>query len=647
MLSGFRSIAKSPIAVVLFGLLIVSFAVFGIQDVFRGRMMGDQVVQAGGRSVTPLEFRKAFDNYRQSMQKQGQNVSAEEADKAGLIPRMVDSLAMQKAFDEVLEKLGVRPSDKLIAAEIGKAPIFFDQITGKFDKKAYDGWLAQNNLTAAQLEAELRDGVAEAHLASGLVAAMKAPEVYGAVAATFQQEGRSFSGFVLGPRVAGPPPKPTDADLLKFMKATPDRFTKPETRQLTFVHFSAAAVAPTIQPSAADVQKRFDFEKDSLSTPERRTVVSIPIVDAAKGADAAARVKKGEDPAAVAKSLGIQTAVFDQSPKTAIPDRKVADAAFALKEGEVSGPFAGSLGTVVIKVTKVTPGHTVTLDEVRDRIEGEVKKDLATERVYDLVQKFEDARSGGATIPEAAKKVGVEATTLPGPISDQGIDLQGRKANLPEPVMKAAFALPDSGDSDTIDAGMGEYFAVHADKVFPSALATVEEVRAPATQLFQLDWLVKQLQAKAETLTAQIKKGMTIEAAAQSIGAQVSKATNVRREAAQGQTFSRDLIAKVFGAKKGDVVVGSAGDLGIIVARIDDISTGSTPELARSAQAQAAQMSNGLMQSMGVLARNAARDIVKPRVDIEKARNALGLEPAAVPAKGAKPAVAAPAGKAS
>jgi hypothetical protein len=36
MLAGFRTFAKSPFAVVLFGLLIVSFAVFGISDVFKG-----------------------------------------------------------------------------------------------------------------------------------------------------------------------------------------------------------------------------------------------------------------------------------------------------------------------------------------------------------------------------------------------------------------------------------------------------------------------------------------------------------------------------------------------------------------------------------------------------------------------------------
>jgi len=58
MLAGFRSFAKSPFAVVLFGLLIVSFAVFGISDVFRNPT-GKWVIAAGSRSMTPEDFKVA------------------------------------------------------------------------------------------------------------------------------------------------------------------------------------------------------------------------------------------------------------------------------------------------------------------------------------------------------------------------------------------------------------------------------------------------------------------------------------------------------------------------------------------------------------------------------------------------------------
>ena len=50
MLAGFRSFAKSPFAILLFGLLIISFAIFGISDVFKGPQ-GSGVITAGSREL--------------------------------------------------------------------------------------------------------------------------------------------------------------------------------------------------------------------------------------------------------------------------------------------------------------------------------------------------------------------------------------------------------------------------------------------------------------------------------------------------------------------------------------------------------------------------------------------------------------------
>jgi peptidyl-prolyl cis-trans isomerase D len=54
MLAVIRSFAKSWVAAVLIGLLIVSFAVFGINDIFKNNFR-DAVVQAGSRTTSSAE----------------------------------------------------------------------------------------------------------------------------------------------------------------------------------------------------------------------------------------------------------------------------------------------------------------------------------------------------------------------------------------------------------------------------------------------------------------------------------------------------------------------------------------------------------------------------------------------------------------
>src|SRR3569833_4360431 len=119
MLAQIRSFAKSPVATLLLGLLVVSFAVFGIADVFRNHAVKDSVVEAGSRSIGGAEFKRMFDQYKQQAEQQngGQPITTEQAVNAGADRQLADSLAQSESFAALMTKLGVSPSDKLVVAE--------------------------------------------------------------------------------------------------------------------------------------------------------------------------------------------------------------------------------------------------------------------------------------------------------------------------------------------------------------------------------------------------------------------------------------------------------------------------------------------------------------------------------------------------
>ena len=94
MLANIRAFAKSPAAAVLIGLLVVSFAVFGIRDVFKGRVAGNAVVTAGSRSLSPADFKREFDGYKSRVEQQvGQPITVEAAAANGLDRRVLEGLA--------------------------------------------------------------------------------------------------------------------------------------------------------------------------------------------------------------------------------------------------------------------------------------------------------------------------------------------------------------------------------------------------------------------------------------------------------------------------------------------------------------------------------------------------------------------------
>jgi peptidyl-prolyl cis-trans isomerase D len=628
MLAAIRKFAKSWVALLLFVPLLISFAIFGIPDVMK-RAQKDAVIVAGSRTLTTADFKQEFDNFRKRAEQQaGQKLTPEIIAENGLDRTVLEGVANQQALGEFLHKLGIQPSDKLIVAEIQKQPVFFDQITGRFDKTHYERLLAENGLSPTKFEQQMRDQMAEAHFATALVNGLRAPRAYAGLEALYGLESRDVAYFIVPVNSVPLPVKPTDAQLTQFLKENAAQLTRPEFRILTVVRFNPSQVAAGLPIDPKELEQRYQFRKDTLSRPETRTLVQVPAKDAAAAKRIADRLVKGEDPAVVAKAEGVDAITYTDKPKTAIADRKVAEAAFAMGANQVSQPIKGDLGLAIVRVESVTPGRTVTLEEIRPQLEAELRKDAAAEKVYALTQAYDDAHASGSDLVESAKKAGVAAMTI-GPVSEQGGDPQGQPvAGVDAKLISAAFALPPGGESELQDGSEASYFAVRVDKIIPSALPPLEEVRDVLTAEWMRRDLVKRLQAKADEYAARVKKGESLEAVAAAAGSPVVKVPGMTRvTAGQIQTLPREAIYKAFGAKPGDIFTADGAPRGILVAKLEAARVGAGPNLGRLTEQSRQQMSMAMFQSIAESARAGARAELKVKTNRNLARSAIGLEP--------------------
>jgi peptidyl-prolyl cis-trans isomerase D len=628
-----RAFAKSWVAAVLMGLLIVSFALWGIRDVFHGHI-SDAVITAGSRTVSSAEFKREFDAQKAQYEQQaGQPIPNDVAAANGLDRQVLEGLADREAFAELLSKIGLKPSDKLVVGEIEKIPAFFDPVSGRFDKKGYQQRLGENGLTVASFEQMVRDQLAEQHFGTGLMGGLTTPRSYTAMAAVFGLENRDIALLEVGPQNVPKPAPPTDQQLADFMKEIGPRLMRPEFRQVSIVRFSPSQV--TAGPvDEAEVLKRYNFRKDTLSKPETRTVLDIPAKDAAIAAQITARLGKGENPTVVAKSLGVAAVTYPDKPQSAIPDTKLAQAAFQMKAGETR-TVQGTLGLAVVRVENVTPGHVVTLEEIRPALEAEVRKDAAANKIDALSQAYDDAHTKGATLPEAAAKAGVPVTTLP-PFAKQGMDQQGKPVpGLTQKIAETAFSLPAGGESELVDAGNGEYFALKVDKVIPPAMPPMAEIKPKLAQAWTMREIGTRMSAKADELAARVKKGESLDAVAASAGAKVVRVPGLNRQnAGQNQQLSQEILAQTFTGKAGDVFT-AQGAQAFVVGKIEAIRLADTDTMARAVQANRPQMTQAYLRELMTAAHVAARPKIKVNIDPARARAALGLEPE----------TAAPAGK--
>ncbi len=641
MMGAFRAFAKSPLAAVLMGLLIISFGIWGVRDVFHVKI-SDAVVKAGSREINSADFKQRFQQQLQQFQQQtGQTVTPQQAVEAGVVQKTLEDMATEEAVLEAIRRTGVQASDKLVLDQIRKYPGFFNPVTGLFDEQAYEQLLAQHNLTPVQFQQDQRDQLSIQHFVSAVAAGLEVPSTYAVMFAALEQQSRSADLFMLDPRAQPMPAKPTDAQLNAFIKAHAEQLRQPETRNITLVRISAANIATSLHPAEADVQKAYDAEKARLTTPERRSFVQIQAKDPAQAQAIAGRLQKGEDATAVAKAFGTKPISYADVPQGTVTDQAVAKAAFALQPGQVSAPVKGSFGYSVAKLVSITPGKAQTLADVRPQIEKELNDRAAKDAAYDQSEKYAEAHDKGQTMDAAAKASGAKVFPIPIPITADGKLPNGQALpSVNQKMLKDAFSTPQGGETDITDLGQGEYYAIRVDKVTPPHVPTLDEIRPGITQAYVTNAVVESMKAKADGLLARVKKGEAIAAVADSAGAKLQHMELNRATAEQQQqVLGGALLSGLFSGKAGDAFVARMPNYGFAVVKVDGVKPGVVQDIAKQSQTIRAQLSDQLGRNeFSEMFYSAARTKVKPKIDLSLAYQALGVQP---------PASAAVAGKAS
>ena len=113
--------AASIMAIVM-GFIVVSFAIWGIGDIFRGFGAG-KLAKVGSTEISDGTYRYAYQNELQRLQQQaGRVVTNEQARAIGLDRQVLGRLVTEAALDQRAQTLGLYMSDAQVAKSITDRP---------------------------------------------------------------------------------------------------------------------------------------------------------------------------------------------------------------------------------------------------------------------------------------------------------------------------------------------------------------------------------------------------------------------------------------------------------------------------------------------------------------------------------------------
>lgn len=156
---------------------------------------------------------------------------------------------------------------------------------------------------------------------------------------------------------------------------------------------------------------------------------------------------------------------------------------------------------------KGTPEKGKSLKDLSASIEKELALQKAEDALSKTSTKLEDELAGGATLEEAAQKLGL-AVQKTAPVTASGKTQQGAQGeHLPpyENFLSTAFGLEEKAESSLIAAKDGAYFIVRADEIIPESLPPLERVRDRVAAEWSKEAQAKQLAARAQAIAANMQ----------------------------------------------------------------------------------------------------------------------------------------------
>ena len=563
MLNVLRKKAGSWVVKVLMLLLVASFAIWGIGDIFYRRGQNPTVATVGDVEIPANELADAFNRAVANLQRQlGPKFDRERAIQLGVMQQALQQLVGQRLISLRAKDMGLVVPDDALRTLVTDDPVF--QSGGQFDRSRFDQLLRASGLSEEAYLASLRQQVVGAALTGSIAGPVEAPPAL--VDAIYRYRNEQRRGHYVPVPVASitAVPAPSEEELAQFHEAHQAQFTAPEYRALTFITLEPKDLTDEIEVSEEDVAAAYQSRLAEFRTPERRTVEQLLATEQATIEQAAERLAAGATLEQVAREIaGISVDQLGTVSRGDLP-AEFEQAVFSRAEGEASDPVHSAFGWHIFRVTKIEPEQTVPLAEARAQLARELTLQQASDRLPDFAAQLDDELAAGTDLKAAAQVLGLKTVSAPA-VDANGKDPEGKPVEALPPwpeFMQAARETPAGETSLLEETAAGSYFVVQVDQVTAPRVKPVEEMHGQLVEAWQAEQRRELARQKAEQLRGRLADGAALSELLAGSGLKSKPIEPVRRAAAgNDQDVDGALVRALFATKPG-AVAGDVIDLG-------------------------------------------------------------------------------------
>lgn len=525
-----KGMAKWTVRILL-GLLIASFALWGIADYATGPV-NPVVASVGDREITSNEFtREAQRRIQIVRQQQNQVIDQRTAIAMGLYQSTLSALIDRNALLDKADGLSLGVGDASIVAEIHGDPAFQGP-TGNFDRLRFESIIRNANFTETRYIEARREDMINRQIEESIMAGLDRGHQHMAEAIlAYQLETRDVSMILIPNEKIGEAATPSEADLTTFHEENAARFSTPARRSGRVLVIRPSDVAENIVIDEQPIRDAYENRIGEFTQTETRAIRQAILPDEAAAQAIIDRVGEGVTfDAAVEEATGGPAIDLGIVGAGGLPG-EVGDAAFAAGANSVAGPVQSQFGWHVIEIGDVSPEVVQPLESVREQLIADLRLEGALEQMIDIANQIEDELAGGATVQDLAASLELPMIELPA--VDRGgeaADGATPAADLPGRTLALLFSTAPGDELTAEEQGDGTILLVETTSIEEPSLKSFAEVRDAVAAAWKAEKLGEVAAAERVKLEDRLKAGAKLEALALEFGVTIRKEEGITRQ---------------------------------------------------------------------------------------------------------------------
>jgi peptidyl-prolyl cis-trans isomerase D len=520
MLQDIRKNLQGTIAKVIVAIIVVPFALFGIESLVGGGGV-QYVAEVNGQGVSAQELQQQINQQkRRLLMNLGDRIDPSMLDDQMLAGPALDFMIRKVLLLQAAQDYGLAISDQRLGEFIAEMPVF--QVDGRFSRELYQRVVSDQGYSPAGFQKALQEDLLMTQLRSGLSSSEFATSVEIDQIASIDDEQRDVRYLVLPLDGFRDNLEPGEEQVLQWFADHQQQFTSAESVELEYVELTPDIFRKPVDEER--IRELYEIDKDSFELPEERRVSHILFEQGAEesAAELAARVEAAQQQLAsgdrafadVATELSedVGSANFGGdlgfTAGETFPEEMESVIA-ALQLNEVSAPVQTDAGVHLVKLTEIRSGESRDFTAVRGELEVQLQNEEAALELIKTVERLRD--------------LVFNADDLAGPATELALTVERSKAVLrnqkeglfTDPrLIAAAFSkevLSDRYNSEVIELDAGHFVVLRVLTHAPSAPIPLEDVREDVEQALAAELARTEIREQADELLRRLRAGSSIE----------------------------------------------------------------------------------------------------------------------------------------